>query len=75
MPLKVPDDDGVSENVTVPVGVMSVPRLVSATVAVQVVAWLTATVDGEQATAVEVLLGVAVNEKVLELLGWSVSPP
>ena len=40
--------------VTVPVGVMGVPAEVSVTVAVQVVAWLIATLLGEQLTTVEV---------------------
>ncbi len=38
------------EKLTVPVGVMNVPPEVSVTVAVHVVPWLIATVEGEQET-------------------------
>ena len=51
-PLNVPAPSKV--NVMVPVGVTGVPGPVSFTVAVQVVGWPTAIVDGEQLTAVAV---------------------
>lgn len=55
--------------VTVPVGVTIVPGDVSVTIAVQVVAWLTTTVEGVQATAVEAsrLLTVTVALPLLVL--------
>jgi len=51
----VPDNVHVPPGVkvTVPVGVVGAP-LMSVTVAVQVVAWLTVTVEGEQLTVVVV---------------------
>jgi hypothetical protein len=52
--LKVPPDEGLAENVTVPVGVVGVPPEVSLTVAVQVVALLTASGEGWQKTEVDV---------------------
>jgi hypothetical protein len=48
--------------VTVPVGVLAVPTDVSVTVAVHDVAWLTTTVDGVHATAVEVARLLTVTE-------------
>jgi Na+/H+ antiporter NhaA len=48
-------------NVTVPVGVITVPAEVSVTVAVQLVPWLTTTEAGVQATVVEVVLGLTVT--------------
>lgn len=45
-----------AEKVTVPVGVVEPVPLVSATVTVQVVPWLTTTVEGEQDTVVLVAL-------------------
>jgi hypothetical protein len=53
LPLKFPEPL-LTENVTVPVGVLGVPWSVSVTVAVQVVGWPTATCEGEQPTLVEV---------------------
>ena len=55
--------------VTVPVGVIIVPGDVSVTIAVQVVAWLTTTVEGVQATTVEAprLLTVTVALPLLVL--------
>ena len=62
-------------NVTVPVGVEAPEPLVSATVAVHVVAWLTTTDAGEHATVVLVVLIVTVTV-VLPLLPACVpSPP
>ena len=48
VPVKEPEPEGVTEKFTVPVGVASVPVEVSLTVAVQVVAWPTERVEGEQ---------------------------
>ena len=48
-------------NVTVPVGVIAVPVEVSVTVAVQLVAWPMKTVDGVQATFVDVERKVTVT--------------
>jgi hypothetical protein len=49
-------------NVTLPVGVMTVPAMdVSVTVAVQLVPWFTTTVAGVQATLVEVVRGLTVT--------------
>jgi hypothetical protein len=48
-------------NVTVPVGVTAVKGDVSETVAVQVVAWFTVTVEGEQTTATVVVLTLMVT--------------
>ena len=50
--------------VTVPVGVIAVPGDVSATVAVQLVAWPTKTVDGVQTTVVVVVRTVTVTVAV-----------
>jgi len=50
------------ENVTLPVGVMTVPAVeVSVTVAVQLVPWFTTTVAGVQAILVEVVRGLTVT--------------
>jgi hypothetical protein len=51
------------ENVTVPVGVETVPASVSLTVAVHVVASSTAIEPGEQDTVVEVVRATAVRAK------------
>lgn len=59
--LNVPEPLGDCVKVTVPVGVTAVPELVSVTVAVHVVAWLTATVAGEQDTLVVVVRRVTVK--------------
>jgi hypothetical protein len=48
---------------TLPVGVITVPGEVSVTVAVQLVPWLTTTVEGEHATLVEVVRGLTVMVK------------
>jgi hypothetical protein len=49
-------------NVTLPVGVITVPAMdVSVTVAVQLVPWFTTTVAGVQATLVEVVRGLTVT--------------
>jgi len=53
---------------TVPVGVTVVPLEMSATVTVQVDAWLSGTLAGEQLTVVLVCLTVNVNETDVELL-------
>lgn len=65
----VPDSvhDPLGVNVTVPVGVDAVPDAVSVTVAVQLVAWPIATVDGVQATVVVVVRRLTVTV-VLPLL-------
>jgi len=47
--------------VTVPDGVVAVPAEVSETVAVHVVAWPVPTLEGEQLTAVLVVLGFTVT--------------
>ena len=54
-------------NETVPVGALVVPADVSVTVAVQVVAELTGTEAGEQATPVVVVRVVTVSDAVPEL--------
>ena len=71
--LKVPA--ALEPKLTVPVGVIAVPRLVSLTVAVQVDPTLTWTDAGTHTTEVPVVLWVAVRAKVPELPEWSVSPP
>ena len=73
--LKVPEDDGVSLNVMVALGVIFEPPLVSDTVAVQVATVFRSASTELQLTTTEVVLGIAVRLKVLELLVWSVSPP
>ncbi len=60
---------------TVPVGVIFEPEEESETVAVQVEGALTASLAGLQLRLVLVDRIVAVRLKVLELVGWSVSPP
>lgn len=64
--LKVPEDAGASEKVTVPVGVTRVPGLVSVTVAVQVLGTLTGTEAGEHDIEVEVARFVTVTVTVVE---------
>ena len=59
---------------TVPVGVLLVPTPVSATVAVQVVAWPTTTVTGEQLRLVVVERLPTVTTVLPELPAWVVSP-
>jgi hypothetical protein len=77
--LKLPKPSGACENVTFPVGVMGVPRPVSDTVAVQMVAVLAGVGDGMHETWVAVVRitgAVAVKVKAGELLPeWSESPP
>ena len=53
--------------VTVPVGVVAPEPEVSLTVTVQVEAWLSGTLAGEQVTDVELVLTVIVNVTVAEL--------
>ncbi len=63
---------------TEPVGVITVPSEVSVTVAVQLVAWLTMTEEGEQAILVEVVRGPTVNVKAVSVavvLGACVASP
>jgi len=60
---------------TVPVGAMIVPGEVSVTVTVQVEAWATATVLGEQTTAVLVFRLLTVTLAEPELPRWVASPP
>ena len=61
---------------TLPVGLMNAPGEVSVTVAVQLVPWLTATVEGEHATLRVTVLLVTVTLAVLgPLPEWAVSPP
>lgn len=62
-PVKVPAAP-VLVNVTVPVGVIAVPADVSVTVAVQVVGWLIAMVDGEHEIDVVVVRFPTVSWKV-----------
>ena len=62
--LKVPARP-VAVNATEPAGVVAPAPLVSATVAVQVEGWLTATVPGLQTIVVEVVLRVTVIEPLL----------
>jgi hypothetical protein len=60
--VKVPVE--LDANVTLPVGVMTVPAVeVSVTVAVQFVPWFRATVAGVQLTVVEVVLLLTVRVK------------
>jgi hypothetical protein len=61
--------------VTVPVGVTAPVPEASATVAVQVVAVLSRTLAGEQATAVEEARIVEARVKVPLLPVWTLSPP
>jgi len=70
--LKVPVELVV--NVTVPVGVTAPVPEESATVAVQVLAVLSGTLAGEQATVVVVVLGVTARVNVPLLVRWFVSP-
>ena len=71
--LKVPVPVGVK--VTVPVGADLVGASVSVTVAVQVLAWLSATGFSEQLTVVEVVRLFTVRGVEPELVAWTVSPP
>ena len=73
VPARVQVPPGV--NVTVPVGVLVVPAALSVTVAVQLVAWLIATVDGVHATVVVVVLRLTVTFVLPVLVAWFVSPP
>ncbi len=60
------------ENVTVPVGMLAVPAAWSATVAVHAVAWLTATLEGAQATVtvgIRRLVARAVSPELVECVG------
>jgi len=62
--------------VTVPVGVVTVPAEVSVTVAVHVVVWLVAMLEGTQLTEVLVVLGFTVTlAAALVLPLWVVLPP
>ena len=60
---------------TVPLGTLAVPGLVSLTVTVQVVALFTGTVGGVQSTVVCVARFVTVRRNVPLLAAWVVSPP
>ncbi len=64
MLLNVPAGVPLEVKVTVPVGVIALPPLVSLTVAVQVVLLFTGSVDGLQVTTVEVLRWVTVSVAV-----------
>ena len=70
--LKVPVEFVV--NVTVPVGVTAPVPDESATVAVQVLAVLSGTLAGKQATVVVVVLAVTARVNVPLLVRWFVSP-
>ena len=72
--LKDPEDAGESVNVTVPVGVIAAPELVSTMVTVQVVGAPTGSGNGEHDSEVELLLIVEVIEVVPELVEWIESP-
>jgi hypothetical protein len=61
--------------VTDPVGKLLVGLSLSLTVAVQVVAALSATGDGEQLTDVAVVRLVTATAKVPLLVAWTLSPP
>ncbi len=63
------------EKLTVPPGRMTVPVSLSETVAVQVEAEFTGTLDGEQVTEVAEVRFWAVMEKVPLEPVWFVSPP
>jgi hypothetical protein len=75
--LKVPPPGGtlLLLQLTVPVGAVADPGVLSVTVAVQVVGLPTGTVSGEQLTTVLVGCWRAVTTKVPELPRWVVSPP
>ncbi len=73
--LNTPEEGGVSWNMTGTLGVIFVPLLVSATVAVHVVIKLSSTSRELQLIVVDVVLSSAVRPNVLELSVWSVSPP
>jgi hypothetical protein len=75
--VQVPPEENVPEasvKVTVPPGRTPVPVSLSDTVAVQVVAEFTGTVDGEQLTLVALVRLVAVTVSVPLEVKWSVSP-
>ena len=65
--LKLPEDDGLSLNVTVAAGVIFDPALMSAIVAVQVVSVLRRSSTELQAIVVDVARRVAARLNVLEL--------
>jgi hypothetical protein len=73
VPARVQVPPGV--NVTVPVGVDVVPAAVSVTVAVQLVACPTITVDGVHATVVVVVRRLTVTVVDPVLVEWFASPP
>ena len=73
--LKVPEPEGATVNVTVPVGVELPLPPVSVTVTVHVEAWFTTTEEGEQETAVLVVLFADVRVVDPLLARWSPSPP
>jgi len=62
-------------NVTVPVGVIAPVPDESVTVTVQVEAWLSGTLAGEQATVVVVVLSVDATVNAPLLVEWAESPP
>jgi hypothetical protein len=64
----------VAVKATVPAGVDEPAPLVSATVAVHVEGWFTATVPGEHATVVDVVLRLTVIVAVPMLPLWLLSP-
>jgi hypothetical protein len=72
--LNVPDEDGESVKVTVPVGVNVVPGLESLIVTVQEAGAPTASGKGVHSNEVELSRIVAVTEKVPELPEWGASP-
>lgn len=72
--LNVPEEDGESLKVTVPVGVKVEPGLESVIVAVHVVGAPTGFGNGEHISEVVLLRIVAVTEAVPELPEWTVSP-
>ena len=72
LPVKLPAP--LEEKLTEPVGVIGVPGLVSATVAVHVVEPFTGTAFGLQLTLVEVVRVLTVIVVVPVLVAWLVSP-
>jgi hypothetical protein len=72
---KLPFELGLTEKLTVPLGVDFVPLSVSVTVAVQVVPVLASTVDGAQLTVVVVVRVLTLTEVVLLPERWVESPP
>ncbi len=74
VPVAVTGQDAVGPKLTVPVGVASVPRVeLSLTVAVHVIGWFTATLDGEHNTAIVVPRKLTVIMLVLWLVECVVS--